>query len=150
MGEGIVAVGVDAELGEDEVGVKGASQVGDDGVEGLVPKLVIGVRSEGDVDAVSITISDAGFVRIARAGEEPLAGFVDRYSHRSVGIVEPGLDAVAVVDVDVDVEDAESLVDEVFDGDDGVVEDAEARCAVPHRVVVHSAGGDECVFDVPR
>ena len=33
MGEGVVAVGVDAELREDEVGFESSSEVGDDGVE---------------------------------------------------------------------------------------------------------------------
>ena len=37
MGEGVVAVGVDPELCEDEVGFECSSQVGDDGVERLVP-----------------------------------------------------------------------------------------------------------------
>ena len=53
-----------------------------------------------------------------------------------------------MVDVDVDVEDAEALVDEMFDGDDGVVEDAETGCAVAHGVVVHAACGDEGVFEM--
>ena len=37
MGEWIVAVRIDAELSEDEVGFKCSRQVGDDGIEGLVP-----------------------------------------------------------------------------------------------------------------
>ena len=45
MGEGVVAVGVDAELREDEVGFECSGEIGDDGVEGLVPQLVVGVRS---------------------------------------------------------------------------------------------------------
>ena len=146
MGEWIVAMRVDAELSEDQVGIEGARQVGDNGIEGLVPKFVVCVRSEGDVDAVSVAIASAGFVRVASSGKEPLPRFVDRDSHRSFSIVEPGLDAIAVVDIDVDVEDAEALVDEMFDGDHGVVEYAEAGRAVTHGMVVHTARGDEGVF----
>ena len=43
----------------------------------------------------------------ARAGEEEVAIAVERDRHHAVGEVEGLLDAVAVVDVDVDVEDTE-------------------------------------------
>lgn len=72
---------------------------------------------------------------------------MDGDGHGAVGVVETGLDSVAVVDVDVYVEGAEVLFDEVIDGDHGVVEDAESGCAVVHCMVVHSSGGNEGVFD---
>ena len=108
--------------------------------------MIVRVWSQGYVDAVAIAIADAGFVWSAGSGEEPLAGFVNGYGHRPVSVVEPGLNTVAVVHVDVDVEDAESLFDEMLDSDYGIVEDAEPGCAVAHGVVVHAAGGYECVF----
>lgn len=146
MGERVVAVGVDSKLCEDEVGFERSREVGDGGVECLVPETIVGVGSQGYVDAVAFTVADADFVWSAGSGEEPLAGFVDGYGHRSFSFVEPGLDAVAVVHIDVDVKDAESLFDEMLDSDYGIVEDAEPGCAVAHGVVVHAAGGDECVF----
>ena len=87
MGERVVAVGVDSKLCEDEVGFESSSQVGDDGVECLVPKLIIGVGSQGYVDTEAFTVADADFVWSAGSGEEPLAGFVDGYGHRSVSVV---------------------------------------------------------------
>ena len=60
----------------------------------------------------------------------------------AVGVVESGLDAVAVVDIDIDVGDAQPLIDQPLDGDGGVVEDAEAEGG-GFRRVVHPAAETE-------
>ncbi len=64
----------------------------------------------------------------ARAGEEVfLVVFVEGEGHDAVGGPEGLLDAVAVVDVDVDVEDAGVVAEELEDAEHDVVDVAEAR-----------------------
>ena len=57
------------------------------------------------------------------------------------------LDAVAVVDVEVDVQDAQAVAPRARDRQRGVVVDAEPRRAIGHRVV-QPAAGVEGVLDV--
>ena len=77
----------------------------------------------------------------AGAGKEHLPGLVQRDRQHPRVVVEDRLDAVAVVDVDVDVGDLlHALVEQPLDADGDVVVDAEAARAVAHRVV--QAAGD--------
>ena len=55
-----------------------------------------------------------------------------------IGPVER-LDAVAVMDVEVDVQDAQAVAPGAGDGEGGVVVDAEARRAIGHRVMEAAA-----------
>ena len=93
----------------------------EDGAEGFVVHAVV----EGEVDGIVLPLGVANVEDVAGAGEV-LAELVEADGHDAVGGVEGLLDAVAVVDVDVDVEDALVLLEELEDGEDAVVDVAEA------------------------
>lgn len=80
----------------------------------------------------------------ACAGEEAVfVVFVEGEGHDAVGGPEGLLDAVAVVDVDVDVQDARVVAQELQDGEDDVVDVAEAR-GFGFLGVVEPAGPIDC------
>lgn len=84
---------------------------------------------EGVVGAGVERVEGARRGQRARAGEEAVfVVFVEGEGHDAVGGPEGLLDAVAVVDVDVDVEDARVVAEELQDGEDDVVDVAEAGC----------------------
>lgn len=66
-------------------------------------------------------------VHVAGAGEKPIAVLVERHGHDAVGEVKRLLDAVAVVHVDVDVQHAGMVLEQLQYGDDDVVDVTEAR-----------------------
>ena len=97
-----------------------------DGAEHAAVAVVVDAVLERVVDGVALAAPLALVALGARAGEE-VAELVERGRHDAVGRVEGLLDAVAVVDVDVDVQDARVVPQELEDGEDDVVDVAEAR-----------------------
>ena len=93
--------------------------------DGLVRRVVHPVL-EREVDRVALGVVGAGVHEVARAREE-LAVLVEGDGHHAVGGVEGLLDAVAVVDVDVDVQHPLMLLEQLEDGEHDVVRVAEAR-----------------------
>lgn len=73
---------------------------------------------------------------------EPYFEFMQRTSQNSVGGEEGFLDAVAVVDVDVYVEDALVFLEKLQDGQHAVVDVAEPRGFLPFGVMETSAPVD--------
>ncbi len=141
VGERVVAVGVAPVLGHQHVGGELAQERRDDGVEGAQPAGVAGAGRQGHVDGRADGVRPAEVDRRARAGEEELARLVQRDGEHARVVPEHALDAVAVVDVDVDVGDPlGALVEQPPDPDGDVVVDAEPARPVGHRVV--EAAGD--------
>ena len=123
----VLGVGVAAVLADQDVGGEGGQQWRHDGIEGSQPGLVSGTCREGDVDRVALGVRAADLVRETGAGEQG-SGILVQADGQDSGIVpERGLDAVAVVDVDVDIRDAlRTLGKQPSDGDGRVVVYAEA------------------------
>lgn len=97
--------------------------VGHDGLndrlkDGLV-RGVVDAIAQGEVDGVVLAVANANVAQLASAGEV-FAILVERDGHDAIGRVESLLDAVAVVDVDVDVEDALLETQELEDGEHNV------------------------------
>ena len=132
-------VGVDAELGEQHVGSEGLQQGRDDGLEGVQVDLVVGVGIQGQVDRVADAIARADLTGKAGAGEQVVPRLVNRDGEHSRVAVEGVLHAVAVVCVDVHVGDAQAALQQVHDGDDGVVEHTETAGVAGRRVVQAAA-----------
>jgi hypothetical protein len=126
MGERIGMVRVAPELRHHHVGAEPADRGGNDRVEGLEPRIVAGVRGQGDVDRAVWRVGPAPLRQVAGAGEqEPV--LVDRDREHARVVPEGELHPVAVVDVDVDVgHSLGSVGQEPGDRDRGVVVDAEA------------------------
>lgn len=73
------------------------------------------------VDRVVPALAVSDILEVARSREE-LAVLVERGGHDAVGGVERFFDSVAMVDVDVDVEDARVVAEEFEDAEDDVFE----------------------------
>ena len=83
---------------------------------------VVDSRAQGEVQRVALTLAVADVLGVSRVGQnygdvagagEKIAEFVERDGHHAVGGVEGFFYAVAVVDVDVDVQHAR-----VFSGEE--------------------------------
>lgn len=125
--ETIAAETVGAALEHDGGGPIELHDVVDDELEYVE---VVGVGDallERHVDRVVAAVVGADLVHVARAREERVAVLVKRHGHDAVGQVEGLLHAVAVVYVDVDVENARVILEQLEDGDVDVVYVAEAR-----------------------
>ena len=70
---------------------------------------------------------------------------MERDCHDAVGGVESFFDAVAVVDVNVDVEDTLVVLEELQDAEDNVVDVAKARGLALFGVVKAASPVDACV-----
>ncbi len=105
-------------------------------VERPQPPRVGSTRRESDIDGGALRLRAAGVAREAGAGEEHLPGLVQRDRQHPRVVVEDRLDAVAVVDVDIDVRDPlDALVEQPLDAHRDVVVDAEPARPVAHGVV---------------
>jgi hypothetical protein len=96
---------VTATLQDHGLGLVVSHDVLDDGLEDGLVGLVGDTIAEWVVDSVVLTGTDADVTKFA-CSREVLSVLVERHSHDSVGRVEGLLDAITVVDIDVDVEDA--------------------------------------------
>ena len=125
MGERVGVIAVNSHLGDEDVGGESSNEGKDDLAEGPQVQVVLGIGVERDVDRVSGAVSRAGLGGEAGPGEKIASRFVHGDGEHP-GVVEEGfLDSVAVVGVDVHVGDALPVVEEVLDGDNRIVEDAE-------------------------
>jgi hypothetical protein len=95
--------------------------------ENVEKGFVVHAGLEGKVDRVAVAVAVAGVVRLSRAGEEVFR-LVERNGHHTVRQVEGFLDAVTVMDIDVDVENALVLLEELEASEHDVVGVAEAGC----------------------
>jgi hypothetical protein len=105
----------------------------DDGLEDGLVRRIVHTVPQRTVDRVPLGGVRAVVGEVARAREEghavarARAELVEGDGHHAVGRVEGLLDAVAVVDVDVDVEHSLVELKELEDGEHDVVGEAEAR-----------------------
>ena len=155
--ETVPAEGIGAALDDDCRGAVGVVAGLDDvskkrGV-GFVVDAVVEGYVEGMVCSGVEVAFGPGFVETAGSGEKfNSIVFVEGEGHDAVGAVEGLFDAVAVVDVDVDVEHTRVVEEEVPDREDYVVDVAESRCGFLFRVVQAAgpvdgdvgASGGEC------
>ena len=108
--------------------------LGDDGLEDALVARVVDAVVEGEVHGVVLARARAHVAHRARAGEE-VAELVEGDAHDAVRRVEGLLHAVAVVDVDVDVQHARVVLQQLQDAQHDVVHVAEARRLALLRVV---------------
>lgn len=130
--QSVAAEGVGAALEHDGRGSVVLDAGTDDVAEEADVVVVFDAVVEGDVERVMGAwverVERTGRGQRAGAGEEAVfVVFVEGEGHDAVGGPEGLLDAVAVVDVDVDVEDARVVAQELEDGEHDVVDVAEAR-----------------------
>jgi hypothetical protein len=97
----------------------------DDRLEDALLAHVVDAVVEGEVDGVVLPRARADVAERARPGEK-VAELVKRDAHDAVRREEGLLDAVAVVDVDVDLEHARVVLEELEDAEDDVIDVAEA------------------------
>lgn len=117
--------GIGPALQHDGPGAVHLHNLGHDGLEDLLVGGVGHPGREGGVDGIAGAVLGAGVLDVAGPREE-VAVLVQAEGHDTVGAVEGLLDAVAVMDVDVDVQDAGVHLEELEDGQDDVIDVAEA------------------------
>ena len=108
-------------------------------LESLEPRRVGRARLQRDVDRRAVRFRAAAVVHEAGPGEEREPSLMERDRQHVRIVPEDRLHAVAVVDVEVHVQDAVAGVPCAPDGERHVVVDAEAACAAGHRVVEAAA-----------
>ncbi len=67
--------------------------------------LVISSGGQRDIDAVAASIACADFILETCSREQCPASLVKRYCHHIVAVVKGVLDAVAVMDIDIEIKD---------------------------------------------
>ena len=131
---------VGAVLRDDDVGQERRGDLGQDRPERGQPAALAGARIHRQVERRPGRRPLAELGHEARPREERSARLVDRQGDDArIGRVD-GLDPVAVVDVEVDVEHAQAIVPGPRDREGRVVVDAEPGRPVGHRVVEPAAG----------
>ena len=78
--------------------------LGHDGDEDILVAFVVDSVSEGEIDGVVFALSGSDVSEVSGAGEI-FSIFVEGNSHDAVRRVESFFDAVAVVNVDIDIQD---------------------------------------------
>lgn len=129
--EAVAAEGVGAALDDDCGGVvvldAGADYVSEEARIAFIVDAVVERDVEGVVRAGIAVGCRTCFVEPAGAGKEDLLiVFVERQRHHTIGGPESLFDAVAMVDVDVYVEDSRVVEEKLEDGEDDVVDIAES------------------------
>ena len=130
---------VAAVLRDDHVGPERCGQLREQALDGTEPGPFPRPRLERHVhDGPG---GRAGPERVHRAGprEQVLAGLMERDGHHARVVGVDRLDAIAVMDVEIDVQHAESLPPRARDRQGRVVVDAEPRCTARHRVMESAA-----------
>lgn len=110
---------VAAALQNDSLGAVVGHDGGDDGLEDAFVGCVGDAVAERKVDGVVLAGADTDVAQLARAGEV-FSVLVERTGHDAVGCVEGLFDAVAVVDVNVDVEHALLVAQKLDDAEHDV------------------------------
>ena len=136
MSEGIVEVRVATVLAHDDLRGEGLQYVGNHGVEGAEPALVARPGRERHVDRAPEGAGSPDFLGESGPGEEGERTLVQGDREHAGVVVEHRLDAIAMVDVHVDVGNSlDPLGEQPGDGDADVVVDAEPSGRVGHRVM---------------
>ncbi|BAS72907.1 Os01g0586450, partial [Oryza sativa Japonica Group] len=136
LAEPVAGEGVGAALQHDGLRLEHLHHPRHDRLEQPVVLLVADAHAHRHVQravAAGALLADVGDGAGAR--EEAAAVLVERHRHHPVRRLEGGLDAVAVVDVDVHVEHAAEVGEQLADGEHDVVHVAEAPRAAAARVV---------------
>ena len=135
VGERIPGMRVGAVLRHDEVRPERGGQLGEQRAHRVQPRALPGPRLERDVHRCPRRRSLAELPHPARPREEIPAGLMER--QRQDARIRPvdRLDAIAVVDVQVNVEHAQAVLAGAGDRQRRVVVDAEARRPIAHGVV---------------
>ena len=123
--EAVARQRVGAALQHDGVGLIELHHLGHDRLKDGVVDVVVDAVAERKVDGVVLALAGADVAQVAGA-REVLAVLVERDGHDAIGGVEGLLDAVAVVHVDVDVEHALVVLEQLENGEHDVVDVAEA------------------------
>jgi hypothetical protein len=132
VGQGIEPVRVAAVLADDDLGLEGAHQLRDHGVEGPQPAGVPRSCRQSHVNGAAQRLGAADLVGEAGAGEQGHARFVQRDGEDAGVVPEDALRPVAVVGVDVDIcHPLHAAVEQFPDRQGGIVVDAKAAGAVP-------------------
>ena len=71
-------MGIDPELGKQDVGVECTDQVRDNCVERRMPAGILCIRRQWDVDRVAGAIARAGLLHMPRTWKQPLSRLVNR------------------------------------------------------------------------
>jgi hypothetical protein len=106
-------------LEDDGLGLVELHDVLDDGLKDGLVRLVVDAVAEREVDRVVLAAADADVAKLAGTGEV-LAVLVEGDSHDAICGVESLLNAVAMMDIDVDVEDALLEAEELKDAEHNV------------------------------
>lgn len=83
----------------------------DNRLEEAVKTLVVHTLAQRHIDGEIAAVALPDIVHVAGAGEKVAAVAVERDRHHTIGEIECLLDAVAVVDVDIDVENASVVLE---------------------------------------
>lgn len=156
VGEGIVVVHVGAGLEHDQIGLEDGERAGYHQVEHLEQAVVAGVGLERHVDAGAGRLTMPALVGVAGAWKQIVSRLVQTDGQYPRFVVEQRLDAIAVMDVEVEVGDAQAVDPNCpLDGDGEIVVEAETRSPIGHGVVqaareVHGPGGRPGGYGVDR
>ena len=113
------------------------------------PRIGAGERLERHVDDGAGGGPLPDLIGITRTREQVPAGLVERQGQHARVVRMDRLDAVAVVDIEVQVQDAQAVAASAGDRERRVVVDAEPGRPLGHRVV-EAAARVEGMVDVPR
>jgi hypothetical protein len=91
----------------------------DDGLEDVLVGLIGNAIAQGKVDGIMLALADANVAELT-GSREILAIFVERDGHDAVGRVEGLFDAVAVVHINVNVENALVEAEQLDDAENDV------------------------------
>ena len=111
---------VSAALEHDCLGCKTLKNFVDDGAKNAHKGIVVHAVVEGEIYSVAFALAVPDVLDVPRA-RKVLSKLVERARHHAVGRVESLLDTIAVVNVDVDVENALMVLEQLEDCEDAVV-----------------------------
>ena len=150
MRKWVGVVSVRTTLHERDVWAECAVKGRDNFLERPHPRLVVRVRCHWDVYCKALTGS--GTDRIGETprwpGKEVAGRFVNRDGEDLGVACKHGFDAIALVDVEIQVHDPHPMVAGPGDTDSSVVEDPEPTCCRGHGMVVDASRWDECEVGV--
>mmetsp|Transcript_17029 Transcript_17029/g.34450 ORF Transcript_17029/g.34450 Transcript_17029/m.34450 type:complete len:267 (-) Transcript_17029:424-1224(-) len=124
--ESVPSEGIGAALQDDGTRLVALHDARDDGLEDGLVRGVVHAVLEREVDGIVLALRGAYVLDVARAWEV-LAEFVEGYRQHSVSRIKGLLNAVAMMDVDIDVQHSLVVLEELEDCEDNVVRVAEAR-----------------------
>ena len=145
--ERVPGVRVSSVLRHDDVRPERGGQLGEQPAHGRQPRPLAGSRFERHVDRRPGRHPLPQLPHPARAREQVPPALVERQRQDARIVRVDRLDPVAVVDIEVHVQDAKPVPARPGDGQRRVVVDAEARRAVRHRVV-EAATRVECMLGI--